>query len=144
MLEIARGKVSNRRFQEALPSLGVGFGMNADPEQLARTSRQLLLVGGLLSIILTPGLLLLQTPVADIELRDLMGTAINFILAIILFVAAWQMKRNAMTATLLAFVASIALLGLGGTAGLIAGLFGIVGAVAGAAPIAWSFLKEEG
>ncbi len=117
--------------------------MKVEPEQVARTAKQLLLAGGALTIVLAPGLFLLQTPLATIELPDLTGVFIDIVLGIVLIIAAWQMK-NPLTATLLAFVASIALLGLNGTAGLIGGLFGVVGAVAGATPIVWDFLTQKG
>lgn len=117
--------------------------MTVEIEQASRTARQLMLVGGLLAIVLSPALFLMQTPLADIELSDLTGLVINVILGILLIAGAWYMKKGPLTATLLAFVASIALLGLGGTAGLIAGLLGVVGAVAGSVPIVWDFVAYE-
>ncbi len=116
--------------------------MTVELEHASRTAKQLMLVGGLLAIVLTPALFLLQTPLADIELADLTGLVINVVLGILLIAGALYLKKNSLTGTLLAFVASIALLGLGGTAGLVAGLFGAVGAVAGSAPIVWDFLAR--
>ncbi len=120
----------------------VADGMNVDMDQAPRTSKHLLLVGGLLAIILSPALFLLQTPLEDIELRNLTGVVTTVVLAILLIAGGAYMRKSPLSATLLAFVASIALLALGGTAGLIGGLFGIVGAVAGATPIVWDFLTR--
>ncbi|NIN96675.1 MAG: hypothetical protein GTO49_17240, partial [Anaerolineae bacterium] len=101
--------------------------MTVDMDQAPRTSKHLLLVGGLLAIVLSPALFLLQTPLEDIELRNLTGVVTTVVLAILLIAGGAYMKKSPLSATLLAFVASIALLALGGTAGLIGGLFGIVG-----------------
>lgn len=118
--------------------------MTQELEQASRTARTLVLVGGLLTIVLTLVLFFLQTPLESIELKDLTGVVTNVILGSVLIVAAWYMTRSPLTAILLAFVASIALLGLGGSEGLIGGLFGIFGAAAGAAPILWALLTQDG
>ncbi len=118
--------------------------MRIEPEQVTRTAAQLLLVGGLLAIILSPTLFLLQTPIERIELGSLTGVVISAVLGIVLIVAARQVHESPLTTILLSFVAAIALLALGGTAGLIGGLFGIVGALVGSAPLVRDLVTLEG
>ncbi|MEE8232449.1 MAG: hypothetical protein V3R46_03925 [Thermoplasmata archaeon] len=108
--------------------------MTAKRDQVTRSAQQLLLFGGILAIALAPLLYLLQTPVADIRLSELTGEAIAIVLGLILIFAARQLQQVLLTGVLLALVASIALMYLGGTAGLIGGLFGIVGVIVASVP----------
>lgn len=117
--------------------------MTENLQQLQQAARTLVLVGGLLALILTPALFLLQTPLDQIELSDLTGVAMNVVLGAVLLAAALQMTKSYLAASLLAFVASLALLVLGGTEGVIAGLFGLFGAAAGAVSVSWDFLTRD-
>lgn len=113
--------------------------MDVSSDQITRAAQQLLLAGGFLAIVLAPALLLLRTPLAEIQLAAVTGEVIAVILGLILIIAARQARRNALVAILFAFVASIILLALGGEAGLVGGLFGLVGAVVAAAPLLQDF-----
>lgn len=114
--------------------------MTGKSDQVTRTAQQLLLVGGFLTLALAPILFFLRTPIADVQLSALTGEVIAVVLAFILIVAARQAQESHLTAILLALVASIALLALGGTAGLIGGLFGIVGGLVASVPYVQSFV----
>lgn len=105
--------------------------MRFDSQQIVRAARHLALAGGLLILVLAPALLLLQTPVEGIELGDFTGVLVEVVLGIVLIVAAKLMEASPLTTVVLAFIASLALLILGGTAGLIGGLFGLAGALLG-------------
>ncbi|MFQ6012901.1 MAG: hypothetical protein ACE5LS_04585 [Thermoplasmata archaeon] len=117
--------------------------MKATPDQLTRSAQHLLLVGGILTLVLAPLLLLLRTPVQDIQLNALTGEVTTVILAVILIIAARQAKESPLTAILLGLVASIALLLLGGTPGLVGGLFGIVGGLVASVPYVQSLVTWE-
>ncbi len=116
--------------------------MKLASEQIMRAARQLALVAGLLAIALAPALLFLQTPLERIEIRSFTVVAIDLVLGIVLLVAARQTKESPLTAVVLALIGSIALLALGGTAGLIAGLFGLAAAILAAIPLVQDFVME--
>ena len=115
-------------------------GMKVKANQVTQSARQLLIVGGLLTIGLAPMLLLLRTPIEDIQLSSLTGEAIAIVLGLILIFAARQTREALLTGVLLALVASSALMVLGGMAGLIGGLFGIVGVLVASVPFLQNYL----
>lgn len=115
--------------------------MNVDADQVLRASRTLALVGGFLAIVIAPALLVLETGADNLGLSDFTGVAVTLILALVLLVAAFLTKENPLTAVALAFIASLALLVLGGTAGILGGLFGLTAAVLGALPLAQSLVS---
>lgn len=116
--------------------------MNIDKDQVRDAARQLALVAGLLTIVLTPALLLLEgTPLQDIQLREFTVVAINVVLGFVLIAAARLMEKNPLTSAVLSFVAAVALLYQGGTAGLIGGLFGLASAFLAAIPISVDILE---
>ncbi len=114
--------------------------MKVKANQVTQSARQLLIVGGLLTISLAPLLLLLRIPIADIQLNSLTGEAIAVVLGLILIFAARQTQETLLTGVLLALVASSALMVLGGMAGLIGGLFGIVGVIVASVPFLQNYL----
>ncbi len=107
-----------------------------DGEKVTATAaRQLILVGGILAIALSPTLLVIQTPLDQIQLRSLSAVVVDIVLGAILLLAVGKFRESQVTGILLALVSSIGLLALGGTAGRIGGLFGIVGALVGSVAI---------
>lgn len=95
-----------------------------------RAAGQLLLVGGVLSILLSPAFLLLQ-PGPDAPLAPLTQVILDMVLGAILLLGTAKLRESVLTGVLLGLVAAIGLLSLGSLAGRIGGLFGLVGALVG-------------
>lgn len=115
--------------------------MRIDSDQIKDAARNIAIVAGVLAIVLAPALLLIGTPIDEIQVREFTVVAIDFVLGIVLIISARLMEKNLLTSVVLGFVASLPLLVLGGNAGLIGGLFGLASAILGAIPLTMDILK---